>query len=152
MAPKTKRCAKCRRRKAVSSFYANARGKNGLQDRCKKCCKDFQESYRNDPSTRASRLATARKHHLKASYGITEAEYDRLFKLQNGRCAICMKLPGKVRLAVDHDHTTDEVRGLLCGTCNRMLGMAMDSQHLLEMAKLYLQRFQRSVDKFRKFR
>lgn len=37
---------------------------------------------------------------------------------QDGRCAICMRIPRNRRLAVDHDHNTGRVRGLLCFTCN----------------------------------
>jgi hypothetical protein len=52
---------------------------------------------------------------VEATYGITEEEYQRLFRLQGGRCAICRRVPRGRRLAVDHDHITGEPRGLLCG-------------------------------------
>lgn len=59
-------------------------------------------------------------------YGITPDEWNRLFNLQGGRCAICRQPPKKYRLIVDHDHTCDLcehgcpqcVRGLLCRKCN----------------------------------
>lgn len=57
-------------------------------------------------------------------YGITRDEYDRLLVAQNGRCLICNR-PGdelKKGLAVDHDHETGAVRGLLCVGCNTKLG------------------------------
>jgi hypothetical protein len=50
---------------------------------------------------------------VEKTYGITGAQYDRLFVLQNGRCYICQR-KSKRRLAVDHDHATGAVRGLLC--------------------------------------
>lgn len=60
---------------------------------------------------------------IERQYGITGDEYDALFKYQGGRCAICGRKPQKQRLAVDHDHKTGEVRGLLCANnengCNR---------------------------------
>lgn len=49
---------------------------------------------------------------------LTVTEYDSLLKKQNGVCAICGKPPKKTRLAVDHDHKTGRVRGLLCFFCN----------------------------------
>lgn len=60
---------------------------------------------------------------IERQYGITGEEYDELFRFQGGRCAVCRRRPGKKRLAVDHDHRTGEVRGLLCANnengCNR---------------------------------
>ena len=59
-------------------------------------------------------------------YGITEDEYNLMAAEQDGSCAACGQVPtGKrwaSRLHVDHDHNTKEVRGLLCGPCNRALG------------------------------
>lgn len=55
-------------------------------------------------------------------YGITGDEYDYLYAAQDGRCAICRRATGKARrLAVDHDHQTGQVRGLLCSPCNYQL-------------------------------
>lgn len=51
----------------------------------------------------------------------TAEDYDRFFLLQQGRCAICSKVP-KRRLDLDHDHETGELRGLLCWSCNTKLG------------------------------
>lgn len=52
-------------------------------------------------------------------YKITSKEWNELFLRQQGRCAICKK-SGK--LYVDHDHNTGKVRGLLCPSCNGILG------------------------------
>lgn len=62
------------------------------------------------------------------TYGITPAAYDALMRLQGGRCAICRARPKSKRLAVDHDHKTGAVRGLLCSRCNHeLMGAAWDS-------------------------
>jgi len=73
--------------------------------------------------------AIMRRSHLKTTFGLTEEAYEALLRGQGGVCAIC-KLPershsrfGKVlRMAVDHDHETGAVRGLLCFRCNTALG------------------------------
>lgn len=70
-------------------------------------------------------------------YGITLEEYEALLAKQSGMCAICSKR-SKKHLAIDHDHKTGKVRGLLCGRCNLMLGSVADSITLLERAIRYL--------------
>lgn len=62
---------------------------------------------------------SARAYRLKVKYGITVEQYDRMLKMQRGKCAICSRVPAKLRLSVDHDHKTGRVRGLLCWTCNK---------------------------------
>ncbi len=70
--------------------------------------------------------------HIERTYGLDQATYDRLLRWQGGRCFICGKYPrGRRRLAVDHDHATGAVRGLLCANdewgCNRaVLGVVRD--------------------------
>lgn len=78
---------------------------------------------------------------MKKTYGITAEEYDALYRWQGGRCAICRRATGAARrLAVDHNHETGEVRGLLCKPCNRYgLGMfARDNPEVLDRAAEYL--------------
>jgi hypothetical protein len=63
---------------------------------------------------------------------------------QEGRCAICRSddvgWHRKDRWAVDHDHVTGKVRGLLCHHCNSLLGQARDSPLILFLAAAYLER------------
>jgi Recombination endonuclease VII len=73
-------------------------------------------------------------------YGLTEDDYDTMYHRQNGRCAICGKLPFNKLLVVDHDHETGQVRDLLCGGCNSGLGMFRDDPETLEAAASYLAR------------
>ena len=85
------------------------------------------------------RKEIARHCQLMARYGLSAAEYDKLFEQQKGVCRICA-LPcstGK-RLAVDHDHETRKIRGLLCRRCNRGLGH-FPSLYLLRRALAYLE-------------
>ncbi len=69
----------------------------------------------------AKKKAAAERAHEKyvqKTYGLIPGEYEEMLARQNGRCAICTRLPGRRRLAVDHDHNTGRVRALLCHTCN----------------------------------
>lgn len=66
----------------------------------------------------------SREWHLKKDYNITLKQYDQMFEVQNGVCAICgqTNLDNK-RLSIDHDHKTGKIRGLLCTGCNWQLGI-----------------------------
>lgn len=64
----------------------------------------------------------ARKYRLKIRYGLTLKEYDKIFEQQGGVCVICKQPQLHKRLAVDHNHKTGKVRGLLCFSCNSIVG------------------------------
>ena len=83
--------------------------------------------------------------HLKNTFGITLEQYNKLLEEHNGVCAICKTKEfikdsiGNVRrLAVDHNHKTGKIRGLLCFNCNQMLGKAKDNKQILINAIEYL--------------
>jgi hypothetical protein len=80
------------------------------------------------------------KSNLKLKYGITIEEYDNMYVKQNGKCAICgiSETEFKIKFAVDHDHKTKLVRGLLCKNCNFILGHANDNITILQNAINYL--------------
>jgi hypothetical protein len=77
---------------------------------------------------------------LKRKFGITIRQYNEMFDSQKGCCAICKTHQSQMKqtLAVDHNHTTGKVRGLLCGNCNNGLGRFKDSSILLDKARRYL--------------
>jgi hypothetical protein len=77
-------------------------------------------------------------------YNITIDEYDRLFASQNGRCAICGKST-KTRLAVDHNHKTNNVRQLLCTKCNLIIGCSMEDISILENSINYIKRWNKEI-------
>lgn len=72
-------------------------------------------------------------------YGLTPEQYKALYEAQNGSCYICQRATGKTkRLAVDHDHATGYVRGLLCGPCNSILAQIRDDRYAAARIVLYL--------------
>ncbi len=83
------------------------------------------------------------ENYLKRTYDINLEHYNTLSEKQGGVCAICNQecVSGR-RLAVDHNHDTGEVRGLLCCMCNRGLGNLGDNLDRLRAAVLYLEKYQ----------
>ena len=80
---------------------------------------------------------------IRRQYGITLAEYEQMLRDQDNKCAICGnedEVEGR-RLAIDHCHDSGNVRGLLCGKCNRGLGLFYDNQELLGNAISYLTKY-----------
>ena len=72
------------------------------------------------------------------SYGIDVNEYEQRLKDQDCVCAICKEDNKGIALCIDHDHKTGKVRGLLCNTCNRALGLLKDDPVLLQKSIDYL--------------
>lgn len=72
---------------------------------------------------------------------LSEGDYGSLLAFQEAQCAVCSKRPGPFdkALAVDHDHLTGEVRGLLCGACNYALGWLHEDKTWLAAASQYLE-------------
>ncbi len=61
-------------------------------------------------------------------FRLTAEDYDRILAHQGGVCYVCGKPPkSSKRLAVDHDHRSGLVRGLLCNFCNRAIGVLRDN-------------------------
>lgn len=84
--------------------------------------------------------------YLQRVYGLSVEEYKDMYILQDGKCAICgntgytmNKLNHIVSLNVDHCHTSNKVRGLLCHDCNRGLGLFKDNLQYLQNAINYLE-------------
>lgn len=150
-----KRCGKCKEIKPVDQFDRHRGRKDGFQTRCRVCMKEINRDWyvRNKSRAAANVKAWAQKYperaklagrkgHLKKTYGLTVEDYDRMLEAQGGKC-VCGAVEDP--LHVDHDHKTGEVRGLLCGSCNRTIGMALDSPKRLRVLALYLHRSQVGV-------
>lgn len=125
----TKTCSKCKTEHDTACFYKNKSHPDGLQVHCKTCHRTF--------------LSMRRGYIRKRNYGMDEAAFQKAMLNQSGACSICKEPFGDRKMsgpAVDHCHTTGKVRGLLCGSCNLILGHADDSIHVLKSAIEYLEK------------
>jgi hypothetical protein len=79
-------------------------------------------------------------YHYLYKYGITLVDYNKMFEEQGGCCAACGEYQSKFKrsLAVDHDHKTGKIRGLLCKNCNAALGNVRDNINTLDGLIKYL--------------
>jgi hypothetical protein len=106
---------------------------------CKSCKAAYARKYRKTPAGQKSRVDSVRLRR----YGMGKGEYERRLIEQGNACFICLKpcKSGK-RLAVDHNHITGKVRGLLCYSCNTGLGhfLADNGPETLLRAVAYIQR------------
>ena len=84
-------------------------------------------------------VAQVKEQHYIKRYGISFTDKQRMVTLQGGLCAIC-KTPFKSlhETHLDHNHITGQVRGILCGNCNRGLGAFKDNRLLLDAGVKYL--------------
>lgn len=81
----------------------------------------------------------ARKSKLWTKYGLTLEDYAQLWEDSGSSCPLCLRAFSDSNKAhVDHSHDTERVRGLLCGPCNRGVGLLRDSSEVLDRAAAYL--------------
>lgn len=105
------------------------------KEQAKKYASDWR--LRNPGRVKAMDRATS----LRSLYGITVQQYDEMLRSQQGVCAICKGSCASGRnLAVDHDHNTGKIRGLLCGNCNQGIGRFSDDQEIMQAAINYINR------------
>lgn len=112
-----------------------------FKERMKANARRQYQKLKSDPERYARALVRARgyvKSFSKRAHGATEQLYQSLLSKQNGVCWICKGTDQKRRLSIDHDHTTGEIRGLLCRACNTALGLFKDDKAMLSRAVAYL--------------
>ncbi len=139
-------CTKCGETDPTKFYYTPKGYRNYI---CKKCaCLREASRHRNTDTDahRAKQKEWVQSHpnysyraKLRDKYGLTEEDYQSLLADQNGVCKVCSRPPDRGKLHVDHCHHTGKIRGLLCGTCNRGLGMFKDDPALLHKAAKYLE-------------
>jgi hypothetical protein len=125
-----KRCVTCKLSKGrARGFYRLAIMRDGYRNDCIKCHSKKSKAYYRLPQSKKRRRATydpdrVRRNMLKRVYNTTPEAFDAMLMKQAGACAICRttKPDGVGGFVVDHDHKTGAIRGLLCHSCNLMLG------------------------------
>lgn len=127
---KMKRCPSCGMSKdRETGFYKH---KNRTSGYCIECSRGNNEAQRE----------IQKDSWVRRTYGISLKEYKVLLEDQNNACAICKREASvfKKSLAVDHCHDSGKIRGLLCGSCNRGIGLLQESAEVLTNAVEYLKR------------
>jgi len=155
----TKRCASCKQELPLESFriLVTARDAGRYRHMCRDCERTYSRNYAEEHAEEVF------EGHLKRKYGISLAEYDVLMIVQEDLCAICRQPEkrrgsgGKVglrgpktdhirRLAVNHDHITGQVRGLICHDCNVTMGFLNESPERLAQVLHYMESFLNTDD------
>lgn len=131
----SQKCSKCHKTKPLSEFFIR-HDINRPNRRCKLCVyASNRRNYNHDKE---------RWRKLQYKFGQSiKSQYDILLAQQGGTCALCHQSPKPDKrnrgvLVIDHDHVTGKVRGLLCGTCNRAIGLLQDNPTILTRAIQYL--------------
>ncbi len=154
-----KQCTRCLKYKGFTQFYKDTATKDGFKYRCTPCCNVVEKLYKLTTAGKAARDSACtnwnksekgidykRDHYLKKTYKISLIDYNCMLEEQSKVCAICNNKEttlssshSRVRpLAVDHDHRTGKIRGLLCTKCNAILGYCDDDIYILKNAVNYL--------------
>lgn len=132
-----KECNICKETKHFNDFVKRSNRASGRQPYCKACHnKKMRDNYSSD---------VMKDYDLKRAYGITLEDYENMFTKQKGCCKICNTHISKINkgkkknLCVDHCHDTKRIRGLLCDSCNRGIGLLKDDVNVVKSALQYLE-------------
>lgn len=118
-----------KRKSSVERYRRNNPG--AMAEACRRWRKKYPEKLK----------LTKRRANLKLWYGVTPEWVDQTLLTQKG-CAVCGTETPQSRGGwnVDHDHATGKARGVLCGHCNRAIGLLSESPALCGAAAGYLRR------------
>lgn len=142
-------CTVCQLERPLTDFYNLKASKDGKAYRCKSCDDLARNKFRS--KHRGRHLKAQRERNWKHKYGIDREDFERMWSEQKGLCKICSIEMTNVEIdgvsknqshtcCVDHDHSTGEVRGLLCARCNKGLGLFDDDVERLLRSIEYLNR------------
>jgi DNA-directed RNA polymerase subunit RPC12/RpoP len=132
------RCSSCKSHKTPEFFYKNKSTKTGYSNQCQDCRKLWQPS----PEQKQRYNERTRNWNRKKMSGFTVEDYEEKLAEQNYRCAICgTSDPGTTNWHADHDHKTNQKRGILCHKCNTGLGLLKDDVEILCAAIEYLNNY-----------
>lgn len=139
-----KQCTKCKKELPISLFRSRGgSNKHLLKSKCNTCLyQEYNSWIANNPSRvkeyREKDPWTLSKRCKRR--GITPEDLIEKFEFQNEKCAICQCSITIIDSAIDHNHKTNEFRGVLCKTCNRALGLFGDSPRVILSAYEYLKK------------
>ena len=141
-------CPSCKKLLLRQEHFGTMKTKSGVFNRaycfdCERVKNNlFLNEKRKDLKFKAKRNLGSYTCNLKKKYGFSIEEYNLLLKKQKDKCAICgskkNKIANRSRLEVDHCHKTGKIRGLLCSSCNRSLGLLGENVRILKRAIIYL--------------
>lgn len=139
----TKTCSSCKETKPLTEFGLQ-RGRP--RHHCKQCKNKESREWYEKNKDRKKELSknyrhTKKNQDLNKKYKISLHDYNNMLAEQNHSCKICNTHQDSLKraLCVDHDHSNGKVRGLLCDTCNRSLGLLKDNIDVLKRAVNYLE-------------
>ena len=133
-----KQCSTCKTKKELPEFNKNKSGKLGLHNQCRDCSKKWKPS---DEQRKRYNERTRNWNRKKLS-GFTKEDFDNKLAEQDYKCAICgTDDPGATNWHADHDHKTEQKRGILCQKCNTGLGLLQDDINNLCSAIEYLNHY-----------
>lgn len=139
-----KKCSLCNETKDISCFGIVRKPlKNGIKkEYTNPYCKPCRVKYNSENFKKfgKQRCKTQQKDYkLRSKYNITLDDFNKQLELQNNKCAICeSEFKKEFHIHVDHCHTTNIIRGLLCTYCNTALGSFQDNIKILNNAIIYL--------------
>lgn len=161
----TKICTLCKQEKPMGDFYKDAAQRDGIHSQCNLCMSAYKKQHqknnqikyneyarkyrKNNPEKSKDSQRRYRENHadkilnssFKHRFNITLDDYNKMLTDQNGVCAICGETNKTgARLAVDHNHITGEIRGLLCMKCNVAVGKWGEDMQLFEKTLSYLKK------------
>jgi len=139
-------CSKCKEIKLLNCFYNKNETSDKLTSWCKSCTLKNNKNW-HDKNKERTRIWN-KNYSLMKEYGITLDQYEQMLKEQNGVCAICSKKESAFNhvtkrvwdLAVDHEHKTGKIRGLLCRRCNQTIGLLYDDISLIKQMAKYVEK------------
>lgn len=132
----TKICSKCKVEKELSEYTKRYDRASGVRPHCKECQRKIDAYKRTTEKGKAKYRNSSWKQQ---GINITYEEYKIKYEKVKGYCEICNKqFPS---LCVDHNHTTGEIRGLLCTSCNLGIEQFKETQSMLYNAIDYLNKY-----------
>lgn len=144
-------CCHCKRELPESEFHQDKLRHDGLHPDCKGCrrtadqgrygCHKVSINEKNRKRWRDRNYSDKYGYdywkRIKQQYGLSKEDWFVMYNATNGKCPICQR---EVKLVLDHNHETNQIRGLLCRNCNGILGMMNDDVGSFERAAEYLKK------------